>query len=138
MARSSNKPKKIKENVSKEAAQIQPAQVESANPTSDHPSGLGKGLWGIVGSKTRYGTVTQFSGLEYVRYEYRRIPEEFRDAAMNNTFLDVIEITHEPVTEVTEETAETEEAVEADALETNPDDDLSDLKSEPNPDEDEG
>lgn len=53
---------------------------------------LGKGLWGIVGSKTRYSTVTQFGGLEYVRYEYRRIPEEFRDAAFLSTFLDVVDI----------------------------------------------
>ena len=53
---------------------------------------LGKGLWGIVGKNSRYSTVTQFSGLEYVRYEYRRIPEEFRDAAFVSTFLEVVEI----------------------------------------------
>lgn len=53
---------------------------------------LGKGLWGIVGSKSRYSTVTQFGGIEYVRYEYRRIPEEFRDAAFLSTFLDVVDI----------------------------------------------
>jgi hypothetical protein len=53
---------------------------------------LGKGLWGIVGSQSRYSTVTQFGGLEFVRYEYRRIPEEFRDAAFLSTFLDVVDI----------------------------------------------
>lgn len=53
---------------------------------------LGKGLWGIVGSQSRYSTVTQFGGLEFVRYEYRRIPEEFRDAAYLSTFLDVVDI----------------------------------------------
>jgi hypothetical protein len=53
---------------------------------------LGKGLWGIVGSQSRYSTVTQFGGLEFVRYEYRRIPEQFRDAAFLSTFLDVVDI----------------------------------------------
>lgn len=53
---------------------------------------LGKGLWGIVGSQSRYSTVTQFGGLEFVRYEYRRIPEEFRNAAFLSTFLVVVDI----------------------------------------------
>lgn len=71
-----------------------PVTTVTASPVSvTLPHGiLGKGLWGIVGKNSRYSTVTQFSGLEYVRYEYRRIPEEFRDAAFVSTFLEVVEI----------------------------------------------
>lgn len=72
-----------------------PASVHVAKPGGPAQR-LGKGLWGIVGSKTRYSTVTQFSGLEYVRYEYRLIPEQYRDAAFKSEFLDVVEITEEP------------------------------------------
>lgn len=82
--------------------EAKPAQGEVTTPSGTQR--LGKGLWGIVGNKTRYGTVTQFSGLEYVRYEYRRIPEEYRDVAFKNDFLDVIDITEDlpPVDEETE------------------------------------
>ncbi len=70
---------------------------QAPTPSVTLPDGstqiLGEGLWGIVGKNSRYGTVTQFSGLEYVRYEYRRIPEEFRAAAFVSTFLEVVEIT---------------------------------------------
>lgn len=72
------------------------ASIENAKKTFDTPSGtqsLSDGLWGIVNNKTRYGTVTQFSGLEFVRYEYRRIPEQFREEAFKSDFLDVIEVT---------------------------------------------
>jgi len=75
--------------------------LAGAEPTAAEAEGiasrLGKGLWGIVGNKTRYSTINQFGGLEYVRYEYRRIPEEFRAEALKNTFLDVIEIASDPV-----------------------------------------
>ncbi len=73
---------------------------EVVPPSITFPDGsthfLGKGLWGIVGKNSRYSVVTQFSGLEYVRYEYRRIPEEFRDAAFVSTFLEVVEIMDSP------------------------------------------
>lgn len=88
-----------------------PAQGEVTTPSGTQR--LGKGLWGIVGSKTHYGTVTQFSGLEYVRYEYRRIPEEFRDAAFKNDYLDVIDITEDlPAEEETSELSLVNELVE--------------------------
>ena len=88
--------------------EVAPTENEVAIPNGTQR--LGKGLWGIVGNKTRYGAVTQFSGLEYVRYEYRRIPDEFREVAFNNTYLDVIEITQDlPVAESVEvESAETQ------------------------------
>lgn len=75
-------------------AGTQPTEAEADGLASR----LGKGLWGIVGNKTRYSTVTQFGGIEYVRYEYRRIPEGFRAEAMKSTFLDVIEVTSEAET----------------------------------------
>ncbi len=67
-------------------------QLDVTLPDNGSTHLLGKGLWGIVGSQSRYSTVTQFGGLEFVRYEYRRIPEEFRDAAYLSTFLDVVDI----------------------------------------------
>jgi hypothetical protein len=86
-------------------AQTVPATVQVSKPGGPAQR-LGKGLWGIVGSKTRYSTVTQFSGLEYVRYEYRLIPEQYRDAALKSEFLDVVEITEEPEFEEVIETGE--------------------------------
>ncbi len=79
-------------------AQTVPATVQVSKPAGPAQR-LGKGLWGIVSNKTRYSTVTQFSGLEYVRYEYRLIPEQYRDAAFKSEFLDVVDITEEPVIE---------------------------------------
>jgi hypothetical protein len=88
----------------KDAAVVKPQVVALAGtePTVAEAEGLaarlGKGLWGIVGNKTRYSTITQFGGIEYVRYEYRRIPEGFRAEAVNSTFLDVIEVSSEAET----------------------------------------
>ena len=92
--RTSNNQKAINQPVE----QAQPAQVETTAPNG-MTQRLGKGLWGTVGNKTRHGIVTQFSGLEYVRYEYRRIPEQYREAAMKNDFIDVLEITEDPAVE---------------------------------------
>ncbi len=50
----------------------------------------------------RFGSITAFNGIEYVRYEWRDVPSGFDDEARRNQFLDVQEsapVEPEPITE---------------------------------------
>lgn len=44
----------------------------------------------------RFGSVTAFSGLEYVRYEWRDVPKGFEVEARGNPFLELQEDSTEP------------------------------------------
>jgi hypothetical protein len=61
-----------------------------ALPAEPEPTKVGSvGLEAIVNDKTRYGTVNAFSGMEYVRYEYRPVPAGFEDQARKHPYLTV-------------------------------------------------
>ncbi len=52
----------------------------------------------------RFGSITAFNGIEYVRYEWRDVPAGFEDEARRNQFLDVqesapVETEPDPITE---------------------------------------
>lgn len=61
----------------------------------------------MVNEKTRHGTVIAFSGYEYVRYEWRRVPAGFEEQAEKHPHLDVRvrNVTEEEIQEATEEQA---------------------------------
>jgi hypothetical protein len=44
-----------------------------------------------VSSKSRYGSINAFSGHEYVKYEWRAVPEGQEDSARKNPYLEVQE-----------------------------------------------
>ena len=58
----------------------------------------------------RYPAVTAFSGLEYVKFEFRAVPAFAEDEAKRHPALEIQELVPEAVVEVLEEKADEEAA----------------------------
>jgi hypothetical protein len=121
---------------------VQPiAKKESFNEVKQAEPALKQdGLEAMVNGKTRHASVIAFSGEEYVRYEWRRVPAGFEEKAEAHPHLDVrprmvpdgivpeAELEADDVT-VTEETDGTDNG-QADGDEAQADDDQADATDE--------
>lgn len=67
------------------------SKKEETQPVAIHaePMREARGLEAIINHKTRHGTLTAFSGSEYVRYEWRPVPAGYEAQAEAHPYLDV-------------------------------------------------
>lgn len=73
----------------KKALDIKEPHSASSESTSETIAAASFGLEAMVNDRTRYSTILAFSGVEYVRYEYRPVPDGFEEQAARHPYLTV-------------------------------------------------